>query len=158
MDKTISRYEHDREMLKFSLYDEEDERILYVSLSCNQQSREEFGLELMIVNQTMEDFIDSKIIDIKHYDFTRTQSLDESYKSFRNAFYDTFNSNSSEFDNDKYFKCVGDCWKYYDTASYIVSVKTTQGSFLIFAYNEHSGYYCHDVNIEYDDVNILDSL
>jgi hypothetical protein len=155
MNKTISRYEHDTEMMKFSLYDEEDERILYVSLDHQLDCSEEFDIELITVNQTMEDFIDSKIINIQYYNFTYKR--EKTQQEYCNVFYDTFDDDDSSEFNDKYANFVSYSSTFCDS-SYIISVKTTQGSFMLLVYNCHNGYYFHDVNIEYDDVNILDSI
>lgn len=43
-------------------------------------------------------------------------------------------------------------------STYTIKIKTDIGSFKIIAYNNHNGYYTHDVNIEYDKVNIIDSI
>jgi hypothetical protein len=121
MNQTVSRYEYDKGLMKLSLFNENDENILYISLSHELNCCENFGMYIQNLNSKI---LNKRIQNIKVKQ-TRTE---KEYSDGPKTTYTT----TIKMDDDTTIKVV--------------------------LYNEHNGYYTHDVNITYDDVNILDSI
>lgn len=117
MNQIISKYDFDEKYLKFYLFNKNNEKILYFSLSHESECCETFGMSL--IPSDIQPFINKKILEIT--------------KQKKNN-------------------------KDDESNTYTITIKTENGSFEIIAYNNHNGYYTHDVNIEYDKMNIIDSI